>query len=65
MVFSPTLSARASIWAMVTGNPWAVMEATTWEGSPFMLIAKYSPGTMEQAAMRARRPTSISVIMAP
>ena len=65
MVVSPTLAASAFICASVTGNPCAVIEVTTSAGVPFMLIAKYSPGDIEQAAIRASMPTSISVIMAP
>ena len=65
MVFSPTLEARSAIWASVTGKPSAVTFATTAAGSPFILIAKYSPGAIAQAAMSAIMPTHISVIIAP
>ena len=63
--FSPTSVASADIWASVTGKPRSVIFLTTAAGSPFMLIAKYSPGTIVQAATRAMMPTSISVIIAP
>ena len=51
--------------AGVTGKPSAEMCRVTAAASPFMLIAKYSPGAIAQAAMTAMTPTHISVIIAP
>ncbi len=65
IVFSPTLEASAAMSAGVTAKPSAVMCEVTATTSPFTLIAKYSPGAIEQAAMTAMTPTHISVIIAP
>jgi hypothetical protein len=65
IVRSPTLEARAAMSAGVTAKPRALMCCVTVATSPFTLIAKYSPGAIEQAAMTAMTPTHISVIMAP
>ena len=51
------------IFAMLSALGTAL--ATTAAGSPFILIAKYSPGAIAQAAMSAIMPTHISVIIAP
>ena len=51
--------------AAVTGNPRDVMCWVTVPTLPFTLIAKYSPGRIEHAAMIAITPTHISVIIAP
>ena len=65
MECSPTDRARSSICFSVTGNPISVTRCTTAAGSPRRLMAKYSPGGMAQAAIRASTPTHISVIIAP
>src|ERR1022692_989364 len=65
IVFSPMPDATAAMSAGVTANPSAVMCWVTAATSPFMLIAKYSPGRIEHAAMTAMTPTHISVIIAP
>ena len=65
MVFSPTLAARSDICSGVTAKPRVLTLAVTAVTSPFMLIAKYSPGSIAQAAINAISPTTISVTMAP
>ncbi len=49
----------------VTGKPSAETCWVTATASPFMLIAKYCPGSRAHAAMMAMMPTHISVIIAP
>ena len=39
--------------AVVTGKPSALTFSTTATASPFILIAKYSPGSIAHAAMKA------------
>ena len=65
IVFSPTLAARSLICVVVTGKPSALTLAVIAAGSPFMLMAKYSPGSIAQAAISAMMPTHISVTIAP
>ena len=63
--FSPTLAASADISPVVTGKPRAVTLAVTTSGVPAILMAKYWPGSIAHAAMRAMMPTHISVTIAP
>jgi hypothetical protein len=65
MVDSPRFVARVCISFSVTGNPAAETFATTSVGVPFVLIAKYSPGSKTHAAIIAIKATIISVIIAP
>ena len=65
IVISPTDAARSRIWSAVTGKPRAVTCCVTVAMSPFMLIAKYCPGSSVAAAIKAMMPTIISVIIPP
>ena len=51
--------------ASVTGNPAALILATTSAGAPFVLMAKYSPGSSTHAAIIAISATIISMTIAP
>ena len=53
IVFSPRSAASCFIPCSVTGNPAALIFATTSVGAPLVLMAKYSPGCKTQAAIIA------------
>ena len=65
IVFSPRPAARFCMSVSVTGKPAAEIFATTSDGAPLVLIAKYSPGCRTQAAIIAISATIISVTIAP
>ena len=65
IVDSPRFVASVCISCSVTGKPAAETFATTSVGVPFVLIAKYSPGSNTHAAIIAINATIISVTIAP
>jgi hypothetical protein len=58
-------SVASCISGSVTGKPAAETFVTTSVGAPFVLMARYSPGSNTQAAIIAISATIISVTIAP
>lgn len=65
IVVSPRFVASSCIPSSVTGKPAALIRVTTSAGAPLVLIAKYSPGSITQAAIIAMSATIISTTIAP